>query len=214
MVRVFAVVAEEVGNLASMSGKAALEITEMLDQSMKQVSEIVETTKKKVEILVTTSKGKVEAGTRTAHECGEALEEILLNVSSVNEMVREIATASSEQSTGVKEVTKAMQQLDQTTHQNTSVAQESSAMAQRLKGQADQLNGAVKELMCVVSGERSFSQTVENNIIHVANEKRDSRVLDLPKRKIVHEQERSRGLKVSGLDTEIPIDSDDRFEDL
>ncbi len=87
----FAVVAEEVGNLAAMSGKAALEITEMLDGSIKQVTDIVDNTKKNVEVLVSNSKIKVELGTKTAHECGDSLDEILHNVTSVNEMVREIA---------------------------------------------------------------------------------------------------------------------------
>jgi methyl-accepting chemotaxis protein len=146
----FAVVAEEVGNLASMSGKAALEITEMLDSSIKQVSDIVESAKRKVEGLVSESKGKVADGIKTATECEDSLNEILKNVESVNEMVKEIASASSEQSTGVQEVTKAMQLLDQTTHQNTSVAKESSEMSRNLHEQADELNAAVKDLMEVI----------------------------------------------------------------
>lgn len=148
----FAVVAEEVGNLASMSGKAALEITKMLDGSIAQVTGIVDSTKKNVEALISDSKGKVKRGTDTANDCDTALNEILQNVTSVNTMVREIATASSEQATGVKEVTGAMQQLDSTTHQNTSVAQESFSMANKLKEQASGLNGTVDELMKLIAG--------------------------------------------------------------
>ena len=95
----FAVVAEEVGNLASMSGKAALEITEMLDKSIEQVSSIFESTKSTAEFLVKNGKEKIEIGTKTAKECGVSLDEILKNVNSVNELVKEIATASVEQAT-------------------------------------------------------------------------------------------------------------------
>jgi methyl-accepting chemotaxis protein len=204
----FAVVAEEVGNLASMSGKAALEITQMLDSSLKQVTEIVEQTKKKVDHLILTSKDKVSVGTKTAHECGEALDEILHNVTSVNEMVREIAQASSEQSTGVQEVTKAMQQLDQTTHQNTTVAQESSVMAKKLKSQADDLNYAVNELMQVVTGSEK-----EGVIGQVVEAQEESNLVSLG-RKRPASSSRVRGLKVSGLDTEVPREDDSRFEDL
>ncbi|MFN8369271.1 MAG: methyl-accepting chemotaxis protein [Bacteriovoracaceae bacterium] len=213
----FAVVAEEVGNLAAMSGKAALEITEMLGSSIKQVTDIVESTKRKVEILVTTSKQKVEIGTKTAHECGEALDEILQNVTSVNEMVREIASASAEQSTGVQEVTKAMQQLDQTTHQNTSVAQETSAMARKLKNQADNLNGSVNELIAVISGSGKVNLPNINHTITqkpVENHKHDNKVIKLPKKKSSETIAHKPGIKVSGLDTEIPSESDSRFEDL
>lgn len=151
----FAVVAEEVGNLASMSGKAAHEITEMLDKSISQVTQIVESTKSKVESLVRVGKDKVATGTETAQECGRALDEILTNVSSVNEMVREISNASSEQAQGIKEVNAAMRSLDEVTHQNTSVAQKSSQMANDLREQASSLNEAVSDLMIVVSGSGS-----------------------------------------------------------
>ena len=149
----FAVVAEEVGNLATMSGKAASEISDMLEASIRQVSEIVENTKKKVETITLTNQEKVQNGTNTANQCGHALDEILENVNSVNEMVSEIATASNEQSTGVQEITKAMQELDQTTHQNNSVAQESSSMSTELKTQANGLNFVVEELITIISGE-------------------------------------------------------------
>ncbi|MCO4755048.1 MAG: hypothetical protein KC478_11245, partial [Bacteriovoracaceae bacterium] len=90
----FAVVAEEVGSLAAMSGKAALEITDMLDGSIKQVEDIVDTARDKVEVLMAKSQKNVDQGTKTANECESALDEILQNVASVNEMVREIASAS------------------------------------------------------------------------------------------------------------------------
>jgi methyl-accepting chemotaxis protein len=193
----FAVVAEEVGNLAAVSGKAALEITNMLESSIKHVTDIVEKTKT-----------RVDSGTKTAEECGSALDEILQNVSTVNDMVREIASASAEQSTGVREVTTAMQQLDQTTHQNTTVAQESSAMATKLNSQASYLNGSVHELMSVVGGALSEDSS------HTKGEVVDnSNVVQLPVRKEVH-AEQTQSLKVAGLDTDVPQANDPRFEDL
>ena len=151
----FAVVAQEVGNLADVSSKAALEINLMLDNSLREVNEIFKSTKIKVEELISSSKSKVVAGNQTATECAKSLDEIINNVSSVSEMVREIASASVEQSTGVQEVTKAMQQLDTTNHQNAVVAQESSNTAQKLKIYADNLNQTVNELMAIVEGIKS-----------------------------------------------------------
>lgn len=137
----FAVVAEEVGNLATMSGKAAHEISDMIDVSIHQVTEVVEKTKI-----------KVSTGAKTAAECGEALDEIQTNVSSVNDMIKEIAVASTEQAAGVREVTVAMQQLDQTTHQNTMVAQKTSVMANSLKQQSGRLNNNAIELIKIITG--------------------------------------------------------------
>ncbi len=148
----FAVVAEEVGNLASMSGNAAFEISEMLDKSIDQVTNIVEGTKEKVEKLVLSSKEKVNIGTRTAEECSDSLNEILKNVSTVNDMVRDIAQASSEQSTGVQSVTESLQELDQTSSENDSMAKDSLMMAENLNKQANSLDEAVNELIKLATG--------------------------------------------------------------
>lgn len=148
----FAVVAEEVGNLASMSGKAATEITEMLSGSVQKVTDIVDNTKRLMENLIRESKDKVEFGTKTAKECTQALEEILNNVSSVNEMVREISNASNEQSIGIGEVNKAMSELDKVTQSNSGIAQESAKAATGLEDQASRLNDLVSELTKIVGG--------------------------------------------------------------
>jgi methyl-accepting chemotaxis protein len=55
----FAVVAEEVGNLASMSGKAASEITGMLSNSVKRVTDIVEQSKSLMDNLIKKIKRKL-----------------------------------------------------------------------------------------------------------------------------------------------------------
>ncbi len=210
----FAVVAEEVGNLASMSGKAALEITEMLDSSIKQVTDIVESTKKNVDILIQKSKKNVSSGTETAYSCGEALDEIIGNVGSVNELVREIASASSEQSTGVQEVTKAMQQLDETTHRNTSLAQESSEMAKNLKSHADQLTLAIDELKGIIGGDEAEKKSKKNSS-SVEGAGKVIEITGLASRKVeVSEPRATRQVKVSGLDVSIPDQDDSRFEDI
>jgi methyl-accepting chemotaxis protein len=216
----FAVVAEEVGNLASMSGKAALEITEMLDSSIKEVTSIVENTKEKVEVLVKTGRDKVEKGTQTATYCGDALDEILTNVASVNEMVQEIASASSEQSTGIQEVTKAMQQLDKTTHQNSAVAKESSALASKLNKQASSLNYSIEELIKVVKGSSSQADLstnqseAENNNKNVINfEEKKSEQTQFSQPLSSEKEEHNNSVKVAGLDTSIPSKDDPRFED-
>jgi methyl-accepting chemotaxis protein len=152
----FAVVAEEVGNLASMSGKAALEITQLLDSSVSQVTSIVENSKSSFERLLAENEYKIKAGTQRAQECDESLTTILSNVTTVDEMIKEISAASSEQSIGVQEVTKAMQLLDQTTHQNTSAAASSSAIASKLKGNADSLEISINGLLEIIHGEKAY----------------------------------------------------------
>jgi methyl-accepting chemotaxis protein len=158
----FAVVAEEVGNLAQMSGNAAKEITEMLEQSIRQVENIVADTKSKVEKLMNTSKEKVSYGADTAKECNVALDEILTNVSSVDSLVSEIAIASNEQSTGIREISKAVGQMEEVTQQNSSVAQASSAAAEQLSSQSSELNQIVIDLVHLVNGQNAQLQQNES----------------------------------------------------
>nr|BDT28084.1 methyl-accepting chemotaxis protein [Bacteriovorax sp. HI3] len=149
----FAVVAEEVGNLAAMSGNAAKEIGSLLDDSINKVNEIVSETKTKVEKLIVEGKNTVETGGVVARECGDVLEEIVQNVSSVSHMAAEIATASQEQSKGVDEITKAMGQLDQATQQNASTSQECASAAEELSAQAESLRKAVGQLVLTINGQ-------------------------------------------------------------
>lgn len=148
----FAVVAEEIGSLATMSGQAAAEISEILISSVKKVTDIVQSTKTLMGHLVEESKTKIDHGTSTARECAGALEQILENVSQVNTRIIEISTASQEQSIGVKEVSKAINELDHVTESNSSVAQETSQSAENLKTQSQRLNSLVSELNLLIQG--------------------------------------------------------------
>lgn len=148
----FSVVAEEVGNLAQMSGKAAKEISDLLSRSTVSVNEIARETKEKVENLVLAGKEKVDSGITTAQRCSEILQEIVGKVSQVSGLSQEISMATKEQSDGVSEINKAMSQLDQVTQQNASTSQETATSAESLAKQAELLKGSVNELISLVDG--------------------------------------------------------------
>jgi methyl-accepting chemotaxis protein len=204
----FAVVAEEVGNLASMSGKAATEITDMLSSSVNKVTEIVEKSKTLMDVLIKKSKQKVELGSTTAQDCARSLDDILRSVSSVNNMVHEIAVASKEQSVGVGEVNKAMSQLDEVTQANTLSSQASSDAATDLKMQVERLNGVVEQLLLVVEGRGNLSANSENkrspnvkNVIELATRNNKKSASHVSKRAV-------------GMNTSIPQSDDPNFEDV
>lgn len=148
----FAVVAEEVGNLAQMSGNAAKEITDLLEQSVRRVETIVEDSRTKIERLMNQSRDKVKVGSQTANDCSSALEEILQNVATVDGLVSEIATASQEQASGIREISKAVGQMEIVIQKNSSVAQSSSVSAEQLSTQSDTLKGIVDDLVHIVQG--------------------------------------------------------------
>ncbi|AYF45757.1 MULTISPECIES: methyl-accepting chemotaxis protein [Halobacteriovorax] len=151
----FAVVAEEIGSLASMSGKASDEIKVLIDESIKNVETIVSQTTNMVQDVINNSGKTVEAGRKKASECKDVLDKIVFNVQNVNGKITEIAHACSEQTQGVNEITNAIRLIDETTLQNNNSAQEASKEASNLKNQANNLDLVVKSVIELVSGNRA-----------------------------------------------------------
>lgn len=118
--RGFAVVASEVRNLAQRSAQAAKEIHE----------------------LITSSVSLIRSGANQASNVGTAMDRLKGTIRRVNEIVGEIASASSEQSIGIGQVNTAVTQMDEVTQQNASLVEEAAAAARSLEDQANQLTKA------------------------------------------------------------------------
>ncbi len=113
----FAVVASEVRTLAQRSSEAARDIKE----------------------LIATSGSKVADGVRHVHATGEALGELMHAIRSMSETIDDIARASSEQATGMQEITAAVSHMDETTQRNAGLAEESARAADALRTQSAEL---------------------------------------------------------------------------
>ena len=114
----FAVVAQEVRNLAQRSAQASKEIKTLIAQST----------------------GEVKSGAELVKGAGRTLEEILTSVRRVADIVAEIASASSEQASGIDQVNQAITQMDEMTQQNAALVEESTAAAHSLEDQSRELN--------------------------------------------------------------------------
>ncbi|MCM2353587.1 MAG: methyl-accepting chemotaxis protein [Pseudobdellovibrio sp.] len=183
----FSVVAEEVGNLAQMSGNAAQEISSTLEESIKKVNHIVAETKERVESLILVGKDKVERGHTIATQCGEILEQIVAEASDVSSMVVEISSSSKEQSIGIQEITKAMSQMDTVTQQNASISQTSASASVELAAQAESLTSLVSEMQSIIYG---------LNQAPAAAPSRSPRKSEQPTNKVVNFKHKKNGLDV------------------
>jgi hypothetical protein len=66
---------------------------------------------------------KVEDGAKLVNEAGQTMEEVVSNFQKLSSLVTEIAEASSEQSSGIEQVTQAVGQMDEVTQQNAALVE-------------------------------------------------------------------------------------------
>jgi len=119
--RGFAVVASEVRSLAHRSAEAAKEIKGLINASVQ----------------------KIESGSTLVNDAGKTMDDIVTQVKRVSDLIAEISSATSEQSSGIAQVGQAIGHLDQITQQNAALVEQSSAASQCLKDQTTRLVEAV-----------------------------------------------------------------------
>ena len=82
-------------------------------------------------------------GVQTAEVAGQLLDKLVPDIRRTSELVREIAAASAEQTTGANQVNKAVQQLDQVIQQNAAASEEMASTAEELSSQSEILQSAM-----------------------------------------------------------------------
>nr|WP_049832288.1 MULTISPECIES: methyl-accepting chemotaxis protein [Agrobacterium] len=113
----FAVVAQEVRELAQRAASAAKDIKQLISKSGSEVA----------------------MGVKLVQETGSALSTIETQVLKINDHIQAIATAAREQSTGLAEVSSAVNQMDHVTQQNAAMVEEANASTHKLSAEADNL---------------------------------------------------------------------------
>ena len=118
----FAVVAEEVCNLAQRSAKAADEI----------------------KLLIKDSVDKIDEGARQVDESGASLGQIVEVVKKVSDIVAEIATASRKQSVWIEQVNISINQMNEMTEQNAILVQQAETANYTMSDQVSTLYDHVR----------------------------------------------------------------------
>lgn len=113
----FAVVANEVRNLARRSAEAA--------NSIRQ--------------LVTTSDGLINEGVSLVENSGEALQRIVTEVTEVSDLVDQIAKATERQAGGISEISNMVGSMDRATQQNAAMVEQSTSSSLNLSNETQRL---------------------------------------------------------------------------
>ncbi|WP_413560424.1 methyl-accepting chemotaxis protein [Bdellovibrio sp. HCB209] len=133
----FAVVADAVRTLAQKSAESAKGINSLIKDNVE----------------------KTENGASIASNSGVVLKEILTSVKKVADLNGEISAGSTEQATGIEQISKAMNQLDQATQGNAASSEEVAASSEEMSAQAQALSGLVGELQILVNGTKKTTES-------------------------------------------------------
>ncbi len=127
----FAVVAEEVRNLAMRSAEAA-----------KTTSNLIETTV-----------ARIAEGESLGRKTNDAFAEVIDEVAKVGSLVGDIVIASHEQAEGVEQINTTMSQIDGVVQQNAANAEEIASAVEELNAQAEETKNIVGQLEIIIEGE-------------------------------------------------------------
>jgi len=126
----FAVVAEEVRNLALRSAEAAKNTATLIENTI----------------------NSVKSSSQLTQQTQEAFKENIDISTKVGQLVEEIAAASNEQAQGIGQIGKAVAEMDKVVQQNAANAEESASASEEMSAQAQQMNGSVVKLVRLVNG--------------------------------------------------------------
>ena len=134
----FAVVSDEVRNLAMRAADAARNTADLIEGTVK----------------------KIKNGSELVAKTNEAFARVARGAKKVGELVDEISAASSEQSQGIEQINKAVLEMDMVVQRNAACAEETSSAAEEMNAQAEQMKGFVAELRALVHGGKDGKGTL------------------------------------------------------
>ncbi len=128
----FAVVADEVRNLAQRSAQAARDTASLIEGTVI----------------------RVQNGSEIATQLDASFKEIDEGARNIGTLIGEITSATNEQAQGVDQVNTAVAQMDKVTQSNAASAEESASEAEELSAQSGQMNTMVQNLIALMNGTR------------------------------------------------------------
>ena len=148
----FAVVAEEIGQLASLSGRSADEIKVVVADATKQVARAASSIRAGASELSSTVNSSIQQSEAVTQLCENIFRSTFQRVEAINSLIVDVATASKEQSLGVANVEKAMGDLTKLSGVTLETAKNFSQLSKTVGSEVQNVEATTRELSRLVQG--------------------------------------------------------------
>jgi methyl-accepting chemotaxis protein len=135
----FAVVAEEVRNLAIRSSDAARNTADLIEASIRGI----------------------QSGSEVVFKTNDAFKSVAEGAGKVGSLLTEVTAASQDQAQGIQQISQAMSEIDKVTQENTSSAENMSAALEGINGQVYHVKRYVWKLLELIGGDSSGKARAE-----------------------------------------------------
>ena len=143
----FAVVAEEVGNLATSSGRAALEINELVESARIRIREIAGSIQSRIENIEEKNQKSIKNSLDATKKGNRLISETSDFVSSIKDSSVEIDSASREQLKGISNINTSLTTINDSMSEISSLNDETKELSQKVSKSSDDL----KELLIKIN---------------------------------------------------------------
>jgi methyl-accepting chemotaxis protein len=151
----FSVVAQEIGQLAQLSGASAQEISTALDSGLSQVALISADSKSMMTSVAIDIYSQLDHVMKKIIFCESSFKKIFESSAVVTQDMNQVFTASNEQNVGMQEISVAMNQLNSTTGLNVASAKTAANTAGQLQIEVENLKQSIENLKITISGNKN-----------------------------------------------------------
>lgn len=148
----FSIVADEIGKLATMSGEAAKEISELLNKSESDVKKIVEVTGTKIITLIDDGEARIEKSKLIIKKTESSIDSVVIEVSKISKMLKGISLAISEQDSSIDGINSDMTELNNAAAGAAKISEETQTSAEVLLVQSQKLSLSISNLKYSIYG--------------------------------------------------------------
>ena len=140
----FSVVAEEIGNLANISGESALAIQDILEKTQGQVTSIRNDITSSSESAIRNLNLKIETGNEIVNDFQNNFTKVKNYSEEILRQIDQVSSASDEQTKGIQELRNAIHLVNETVQRNSLVVSQTTDLAKLLNSEMNALQSDIK----------------------------------------------------------------------